>query len=75
MKIPIRNTLRLPMMSPSLPIGIITALIVNPCTITTHEIARSVTSKSPAICVSATKIIDWLATPATVFTPIAMYGI
>ena len=51
-----------PTMSASRPIGIISALIVNACAITTQETSRSVTPKSSAIEERATNTIDMLIT-------------
>ena len=68
---PIRCILRRPTMSASLPIGIMNALMVSPCAMTTHETARRVTPKSSAICPRATNTIDALATIVTNEIPIA----
>ena len=51
-----------PTMSASRPIGIISALIVSACAITTQETSRSVTPKSSAIEESATNTIEMLIT-------------
>ena len=51
-----------PKMSASRPIGIISALIVSACAITTQVTARRVTPKSSAMAESATNTIVWLVT-------------
>ena len=61
-----------PTMSASRPIGIISALIVSACAITTQVTARSVIPKSSAIDDSATNTIDMLITCVTNAIPIAV---
>ena len=60
-----------PMMSASRPIGIMNALIVSACAMTTHATVRSVTSKSSAIASSARKTMDMLMTMVKNEIPIA----
>ena len=64
-----------PIMSPSLPIGIISAVMVSPCTMITHATERRVTPKWSAISDNATAIIVMLATITTSAMPMAVNGI
>ena len=69
---PSRWTRLRPTMSASRPSGIISALIVSACAITTQETSRSVTPKSSAIAASATKTIEMLITWVKKEIPIAL---
>ena len=69
---PIRWTRFQPMMSASRPIGIISALIVSACAITTQVTARSVIPKSSAIAERATNTMEMLITMVTKEIPMAV---